>query len=49
MLFWLWKEIENECMSSEEDVRVLIVAKSFAHPSKIYIDSLYDYLALLRE
>jgi hypothetical protein len=43
MLFWLWKETENECVSSEElefsfHLNLLLI------PQK-YFDSLYDYFA----
>ena len=31
MLFWLWKETENECLSSEEEVLYHDTAEDFAH------------------
>ena len=33
--FWLWKETENECLSSEEEELYHVTAKDFAHESKI--------------
>ena len=43
MLFWIWKQTENECNKlGTREVR--IGAKSLAHALKI-LEDVYDYLA----